>query len=1075
MRTLPTLAALLALAASHATLAQRQPPQVWIPPDADLKPIVLDEVKIAVTMRGFLAHTRIDMSFANPNARVLEGEFVFPLGPGQTVSGYALDVDGAMREGVVVPKQTARVAFEDIARQQVDPGLAELTAGNVFRTRLYPIPAHGKKRIALEFDQVMDDAGTHWRYLLPLQFREQVRRFSVTAEAPVDAPAPTLAADSPDADLHFERAATVWRAELSRENVKPQRELSFRVPKQPGDVAVLEAPDALEPAQRAILVRIDTGRPDTLPAPKKPERVALFFDASGSAHDRDLARERAALAAWFTTLRNVEVDLIAFRDVAEPARSFRVRNGDASTLLTALETLPLDGASNYGAIDFRATAKADMAIVIGDGLDTFGSGRIDFTGAPSRLFALHAAQRADHARLADIARRGSADALDLTRLTAEQASVALSAASWRLLSVSASSPCADLIPAAPQPVGDVLTLTAHCTGKTTLRLVFGSGDNTANVTRELVVGDATPASGALADSVWRAVAQARIAQMQAQPEPDTAAITELAVRHGVVTAQTSLLVLDRIEDYVRYGVAPKEADLRAQYDRLRAGQPKQPNTDIGRDARIASLATRWREFREWHGKRHPWLETLLVPAADAEATSWQRLQPSSAITGKTLAASRKELESIAAQSRTLAERWQRDGADAASRTAWEREATAVMLRLDALRERRLELAPDSAQDKREEAGQTLDSVVLSEEAPRPASIPAPAPAPATEARRQRSMQAEASASLHRIEVTGSHIADDAAAEPAPLAMQASIALSGWNPDTPWLKTLRAATDPYAAYMHLRAEHADTPSFFLDAADFFRSEAKNPALALRVLSNLAEIGDENTALVRVFGYRLMQWDRPDLALRPFEDALAQRPEEPQSHRDLALALSRLAQPQTARAVASLWHVATHDWHGRFPDIDLIALHELTALLAANPNAEIASLRIPPELLPPVETGLRVVLTWDADNTDIDLWVIDPTGEAVYYAQPRSKSGGQVSRDFTQGYGPEVFTIARPLPGTYRIQAHYFGDRRQSLTGPVTVQLAFQTRFGSAEPTQQATTRRLETGKQRIEVGQFRVGP
>src|SRR5690606_25628426 len=104
-----------------------------------------------------------------------------------------------------------------------------------------------------------------------------------------------------------------------------------------------------------------------------------------------------------------------------------------------------------------------------------------------------------------------------------------------------------------------------------------------------------------------------------------AAITDLAVRHGVVTSQTSLLVLDRIEDYVRYGVAPKEPDLRAQYERRRASQPKPLPVDAGRDARIASLATRSREFREWHQQRHPWLETLLAPAAEAETLMWQRL------------------------------------------------------------------------------------------------------------------------------------------------------------------------------------------------------------------------------------------------------------------------------------------------------------------------------------------------------------------------------------------------------------------------------------------------------------------
>ena len=81
---------------------------------------------------------------------------------------------------------------------------------------------------------------------------------------------------------------------------------------------------------------------------------------------------------------------------------------------------------------------------------------------------------------------------------------------------------------------------------------------------------------------------------------------------------------------------------------------------------------------------------------------------------------------------------------------------------------------------------------------------------------------------------------------------------------------------------------------------------------------------------------------------------------------------------------------------------------------------------------------------------------------------------MSRDFTGGYGPEVFTIRRPLPGTYVVLANYFGDRRQSLTGPVTIQLEFQTRFGTATSERASTTRRLESGSQTIEIGKFKVG-
>src|SRR5690606_8214945 len=124
------------------------PPVVWIPPAQNLQPIRLDSVNVRIDSQGPLARTRIELSFHNPNPRVLEGELVFPLGAGQTVSGYAVEVEGQMREGGVVPKQTEGVACEDISGQQMDPGLAEVTEGNVFRTRLYPIPAQGNKRVA---------------------------------------------------------------------------------------------------------------------------------------------------------------------------------------------------------------------------------------------------------------------------------------------------------------------------------------------------------------------------------------------------------------------------------------------------------------------------------------------------------------------------------------------------------------------------------------------------------------------------------------------------------------------------------------------------------------------------------------------------------------------------------------------------------------------------------------------------------------------------------------------------------------------------------------------------------------
>src|SRR5262249_7197755 len=169
--------------AQDARIAPPRPPQVWIDPAlGKLEPIRLDDVSIDIRIEGFVASTTLDLTFANPNARVLEGEFVFPLASGQSITGYALEVGGKLRDGVVVDKETARVAYESTVRRGIDPGLAELTRGNVFRTRLYPIPANGTKRVAVSFDQPLLDAGNAYRYVLPLQFDGKLRHFRVHAE-----------------------------------------------------------------------------------------------------------------------------------------------------------------------------------------------------------------------------------------------------------------------------------------------------------------------------------------------------------------------------------------------------------------------------------------------------------------------------------------------------------------------------------------------------------------------------------------------------------------------------------------------------------------------------------------------------------------------------------------------------------------------------------------------------------------------------------------------------------------------------------------------------------------------------
>ena len=1069
-----------------------RPPQIWIDPAlGKLDAIALQDVSIDVRIEGFVASTTLDLTFFNPNTRVLEGEFVFPLADGQSITGYALEVNGKLREGVVVEKETARVAFESTTRRGIDPGLAELTRGNVFRTRLYLIPANGTKRVTISFDQPLLDAGAAWRYVLPLQFAQNVRHFKVHAEAIRAEQAPK--SEGNDA-LHFDRTRDSFLADLERNDFRPEHELAFSIDKPAAAVTTFAVPDALDPAWRTFAAQVSAAAPKQGNA--SIHRIALFYDASGSARERDRKREFEFLDMLFAKLKDVDVDLVAFRNDADPVEHFSIHGGDASTLRRAIESLPLDGGTSYGAINLDAVSRPDLALVIGDGLGNFGAREPQLAfadGTAPRVVMLHAAQRADSGNFARWARRFGGQVVDLLQTDKAQALQRIGATPWMLQTVRVTQgECSDLAPATPAPASAATSVYGRCKGAAELDLQFGDAAGTS-VHRTVKLDDAKlldPERGAFVARLW---AVARIADLSNAAQPDDAAITALAKRYGVVTQNTSMLVLDRVEDYVRYRVEPREPDLREQYQRLLAAQPKDVDAEQKKQRILTQVMGWWTDFKHWHDAPYPWLETVLSSTADAEIARWRGV-----VNDKDAASHARSAEKIAAHAKALRERWLREGADPQQRIAWEREATAVMLELDALRQQRLVLAPDSDAIKTESPAiastvvqhAVANTVAAQRPGPMPeARMAAPPPPPADIAPGQPATPAAetgAGGSVYRHRYSREVVADEEKSKKisdgyASVPVPASIQLQEWDPNTPYLAILRAAKEPYAAYLQQRDAFGKSPAFYLDSADYFRQVAKDPRLALRVLSNLAEIDVESAPLLRVLAYRLEQWDRFELAVPLFEDALKLRGEEPQSYRDLALALTRQPQADDMRAVHLLWKVISTEWDGRFPEIQTIALHELDDVLARASEAERSALTAwldeqgaDHRLLELVPVDLRVVLTWDADNTDIDLWVIDPTGEVAIYSRPRTTTGGRVSRDFTGGYGPEVFTIRRPIPGTYTVKANYYGSRQQKVAGDVTVQVEFFTGFDTAQDKRQAVTRRLENKQQVIEIGRFMVG-
>jgi Ca-activated chloride channel family protein len=942
-------------------------------------PVRLESVRVRTEVTGGLAQTEVEMVFRNPNARILEGELQFPLLDGQSVTGFAMDVNGKMRDAVPVDKARGQAVFEEVIRGKIDPGLLEVTQGNNFKLRVYPIPANGTKQVVIRYAEALSGSNQRLRYRLPLEYAERLDHFQLDVRVGGAQSAPVVDAGSLGA-FPFASQGAYFTAQVTRAQFAGRGLLELEIARLQSAQVTTQAFDGRNWFYAEIPVAVREA------ARKVARRIAIVWDSSGSGATRDHDREFALLDAYFRRMGNGEVRLQRVRNAAEPAQTFRVVNGDWRELRTALANTAYDGATDLGAV--TPERGVEEVLLFTDGLANFGAR--PFPEIPVPVHTLSAATRADHTWLKHIAHRSGGRFVDLTADATPEALRKLTTATTRVTAVTADG-ASQLVLGSPYPERGRIAVAGQLL-QAAAKLALTVEHPGAPPTTVHVAVDPKGNEGRLAAFLW---ARLRVAALEAEYDLNRTEIRRTGRTFGLVTRETSLIVLDRIEDYARYEITPP-AELLADYERIRATVARQRDND--RSRHLAEVIRRFEEKANWWNREFPKDERPAPKKAEQNV-------------GGALSDTLRREDNLA------------------QRRAAESERSGEVQKSLSSERRRVE-APVAAQ------------------APQPAPGVRPAaPAPAVATR------------------------DAAGPGGNQPQTQATIRLAPWQPNAPWAERMRNAdaANAYRVYLDERPGQLASTAFFLDAADVLIAKNQKE-LAVRVLSNLAEMDLENRHILRILGYRLLQAGDSAAALPVFRKVLELSPEEPQSYRDLGLALA--ADGQLQKAIDTLYEVVVRPWHNRFPEIELITLAELNAIVATA-GTKLDTSRIHPQLLKNLPLDLRVVLTWDADNTDIDLWVTDPNGEKAYYGNRLTYQGGRMSQDFTGGYGPEEFSLKRAKPGKYRIEAQYYGDRRQAVTGPTTLQVRLATKFGTAEQADRMITLRLSGRSEIVYVGEFEV--
>ena len=979
-------------------------PEVKVVNERNANPMVLQDLSIDILVIGQTAVTTMEMTFYNPNSRVMEGEFQFPLANGQQVSRFALDINGKLREGVVVDKTAGRKAFEEIVRRGVDPGLLEKTEGNNFKARVYPMLAKGTRRVLIAFEQELHERDGQDYYFLPITANTTLKNFKVRTEVV----SRFVKADIQNSlQLDFKQARNSYISEVSQQNFTLNQNIALTFPK-------IEKPQSISATKGNKTycygnIALATAQPKNKPIPTE---IGILWDASHSASNRDRAKEFAFLDAYFKALKNVKVVLSSFNIHTDKTLSFEVKNGNWQALKSHLENLPYDGATDGNAINF--SLKADELLLFSDGIFNFGSEIFSVNDivkqAKTPVTVVNASAIANTPKMQYLANATGGSFIDLTTLTTEQALKVAQTVPFQLLDIEVKNgKIAKIFPQKGTTItkGNFTLAGELQTKEATLVLSFGYPKNVI-LQKEIHFVANPDASGSEFELLRRIWAEKQIAQLEREGA-EQKQIDAVGREYGIVTEGNSLIVLETVEDYVRYRITPPEELAKEYYARLnsQAEEKKERKKEI-----LEDLIEQSNEQTEW------W--KTVYPLKDKKTKNKKQLN----VVVDEITDNRAEIKDEVIASAETAKM-----EESVPQAEVQAQARGISMR---------GISSVSEDTDRSE----LNEVVVRGYAP--------------------VMKRSLTGSISVIAT------NDVRVENTPMT---NIELNAYNPDTPYLKVMEYTEEAKAVetYYKLKKEYGTTPAFYADVADYFFKKG-NREQAILVVSNLAELGLDDPQLLRVLGYKLSRYNAKKEAVQVFQKVVTIRPEEPQSFRDLGLALAD--DTQYNEAVKNLYKVITEDWNDdRFEDVKLITLNDLNSIIARNKNVKTSY--IDKRLLKKEPVDVRVVLSWDTNDCDMDLWVTDPKDEKCYYENTLTYLGGKISRDVTQGYGPEEFMLKKAENGKYKVQVDYFGTRSQKQLMPVSLRITFYTHFGTPQQKQEETTVRLSNAKEVIEVGAFQV--
>ena len=269
-----------------------------VPVDPNLPPLAMVAHQVKVTIDEQAAETKVEQTFRNNSPRQVEVTYVFPVPKGADVRRFSMWVGGKEVPGELVEADKARGIYTDIVRRTLDPGLLEHIDNQLFRLKIFPVPAYGEQKIAITYNSVTTSENgliefvypmgadnkafaTHDKFSLNLQLKSQ---FSIQN---VYSPSHAITMTRPN-----DREANV---SISKDQVANDKDFHIYYTIGTKDVGVNMLTHRPSSGQNGYFMLLVSPRAELSKSQKISRDMVFVLDTSGSMHGRRIVQARNAL------------------------------------------------------------------------------------------------------------------------------------------------------------------------------------------------------------------------------------------------------------------------------------------------------------------------------------------------------------------------------------------------------------------------------------------------------------------------------------------------------------------------------------------------------------------------------------------------------------------------------------------------------------------------------------------------------------------------------------------------------------------------------------------------------------